>query len=109
MVEESKANGPPLNEHGPQTVGDASPAMRFAHILMVSTAIAFAFGYAIYLLVIQRARVPEGGSSAPTILGAVASCLVGSVLIRYLRSFLERSRATGRAGEGSGGESPTSD
>jgi hypothetical protein len=69
----------------------ASPALRNVHIILVGTAIAFAFGFAVYLLLVTRARLPDGDPTWPIYVGVGLSGLAGVGMIVYLRSFLRHT------------------
>ncbi len=68
-----------------------SPALKNVHIILIGTAIAFSFGFAIYLLLVTRARAAEGDATWPIDVGVGLSCLAGIGLIVYLRSFLRHT------------------
>ena len=69
-----------------------STALRRVHAIMIGSAIAFAAGFAVYLLVIARTRASREGSTLAVDIGAAVSVVVGLVLARYLRGFLGRTR-----------------
>ena len=69
-----------------------STALRRVHAIMIGAAIAFAAGFAVYLLVIARTRVGQEGSTLTVDIGVAVSIVVGLVLARYLRGFLDRTR-----------------
>jgi hypothetical protein len=76
-----------------------SRALRSAHAILVGAAIAFALGFALYLLLVAKPRLADGAAVWPLDVGAASSLAAGSGLAVYLRRFLRR---TGAGRENSG-------